>query len=61
MLTEKKMASQIPGYHGVILEVDLTNRKVNEVDLNPSDAANFVGGRGLGAKMLWDKIKKTGA
>jgi len=54
------MASQIPGYHGVILEVDLTNRKVNEVPLTAADADNFIGGRGLGAKMLWDKIKKPG-
>ena len=54
------MASQIPGYHGVLLEVDLTNRRVNEIDLSPSDAANFVGGRALGSKLLWDYLKKPG-
>ncbi len=51
------MASKIPGYHGVLLEVDLTNRRSNEIDLNPSDAANFVGGRGLGIKLLWERLK----
>ena len=28
------MASQVPGYHGVLLEVDLSNRRINEIDLN---------------------------
>jgi len=50
----------IPGYHGVLLEVDLTNRRVNEIDLNPADAENFIGGEGLGAKLLWDYLKKPG-
>ena len=54
------MASKIPGYHGVLFEIDLSNRKFNEIDLNPSDAANFVGGRGLGAKLLWDRLNKPG-
>ncbi|MFH1079705.1 MAG: aldehyde ferredoxin oxidoreductase N-terminal domain-containing protein, partial [Pseudomonadota bacterium] len=51
------MASTIPGYHGVLLEVDLSNRKVNQVDLNPANAANFVGGRGFGMRILWGHLK----
>ncbi len=54
------MAKNIPGYHGVFLEVDLTNRRTNQVPLSPDDASNFVGGRGLGAKLLWDRLKKPG-
>jgi len=54
------MANEIPGYHGVLLEVDLSNRRVNQVPLSPEDAANFVGGRGLGMKILWDRLEKPG-
>ena len=54
------MASKIPGYHGTLLEVDLSKRSVNQVTLSPEDAVNFVGGRGLGIKLLWDRLKKPG-
>ena len=54
------MATQVPGYHGVLLEVDLTNRRANPISLSPSDAENFIGGRGLGIKLLWDRLKKPG-
>ena len=54
------MANKIPGYHSVLLEVDLTNRRTNQVPLSPDDTANFVGGRGLGAKLLWDRLRKPG-
>jgi aldehyde:ferredoxin oxidoreductase len=52
--------SKIPGYHGIELEVDLSSGKVNKVALTSEDLVKFIGGRGLGMKMLWDRLKKPG-
>jgi len=49
------------GYVGKILEVDLTSKKVDKVPLNNKDAEMFIGGRGLGAKFLWDRTKPGGS
>ena len=54
------MDNQEYGYHGVLLEVELSNRQVNHLPLSSGDAVNFVGGRGLGIKILWDRLKKPG-
>ncbi len=48
------------GYYGKILEVDLTKEKISVLPLSEEDAYKFIGGRGLGVKILWDKIKKPG-
>jgi len=45
------------GYMGKILRVNLTNEKVNEEQLNEDIARKFIGGRGLGAKILFDELK----
>jgi aldehyde:ferredoxin oxidoreductase len=50
------MAANMPGYCGAILEVNLTSGKIEKKPLNPVDVAAFGGGRGLGAKMLWDRL-----
>jgi aldehyde:ferredoxin oxidoreductase len=44
------------GYAGRALEVDLTNNKVNFTALKEDDALHFIGGKGLGAKMLFDHL-----
>jgi aldehyde:ferredoxin oxidoreductase len=44
------------GYAGRGLEVDLTNNKVNFTTLKEADALNFIGGKGLGAKLLFDHL-----
>ncbi len=49
-----------PGYHGVILDVDLSSGKIEKVALAAEDLDKFVGGRGLGMKILWDRLKKPG-
>jgi aldehyde:ferredoxin oxidoreductase len=49
-----------PGYHGVILDIDLSSGKIEKVALAPEDLDKFVGGRGLGMKILWDRMKKPG-
>lgn len=52
--------SSMPGYYGVILEVDLSSGKIEKAPLPAEDIAKFVGGRGLGMKILWDRMKKPG-
>lgn len=45
------------GYVGQILEVDLTSQKIKKTPLDYKEAQVFIGGRGLGAKWLWDRTK----
>jgi aldehyde:ferredoxin oxidoreductase len=52
--------SERPGYHGVILDIDLSSGKIEKVAIAPEDLESFVGGRGLGMKILWDRLKKPG-
>ena len=54
------MAETISGYHGVILEVDLTNNKTRRIPLSKEEVRNFIGGRGLGMKLLADRLKRPG-
>lgn len=44
------------GYAGKILFVDLTNGKVEEEELTDELAENFIGGYGIGAKILYDRM-----
>lgn len=46
------------GYMGKILRVDLTKGKIEEQKLDETLARNFIGGSGLGTKILYDE---TGA
>ncbi len=48
------MASKIPGYHGQLLDIDLTAKTVKKVDLDPKLAHDYLGGRSLGGKLLMD-------
>ena len=50
----------IPGYHGTLLEVDLTAGKAAKVPLSPGDARVYIGGRGLGMKLLADRLRRPG-
>ncbi|MCX5905897.1 MAG: aldehyde ferredoxin oxidoreductase family protein [Deltaproteobacteria bacterium] len=52
--------SERPGYHGVILDIDLSSGKIEKIAIAPEDLDKFVGGRGLGMKILWDRLKKPG-
>ena len=51
------MTKKINGYNGVILDVDLSSGKIEKKALDPDDLMNYVGGRGLGIKLLWDGLK----
>lgn len=49
---------KIPGgYAGKILTVDLNQRKVKEEELSPDFLRRYLGGMGLGAKLLYDSVK----
>ncbi len=49
------------GYTGKILEVDLTTKEIKKTSLDTKEAQMFIGGRGLGAKWLWDRAKPGGS
>lgn len=51
---------RLQGYHGKILKIDLTTGKIENVAIPEEDLVKFVGGRGLGVKILWDYLKKPG-
>lgn len=44
------------GYAGKILKVNLSSGTINTEPLDPELAHQFIGGRGLGAKLLWDRL-----
>jgi len=45
------------GYQGKILRVDLTNEKITTEPLNRDWAKQFIGGKGLGARYLFEELK----
>lgn len=45
------------GYYGRMLEVNLSTGKIAKTKIPDSDIQNFLGGRGLGAKILYDRLK----
>jgi aldehyde:ferredoxin oxidoreductase len=46
------------GYTGNTLIIDLKNQSTSVEKTNLSDAKNFIGAKGLGAKILFDRLKK---
>ncbi|WP_338824094.1 hypothetical protein MHOCP_22180 [Moorella humiferrea] len=38
-----------------ILEIDLSSRKITTLEIAPSWSRDFIGGRGLGIRMLWER------
>jgi aldehyde:ferredoxin oxidoreductase len=44
------------GWAGKILDIDLTTRAVKSYPLDEEMAKQFLGGRGLGARLLWDLV-----
>jgi len=45
------------GYKNRVLRVDLTNRKFSEEPLSKELINGYIGGRGFGAKLLYDELK----
>ena len=46
------------GYAGKFLEVDLTTEKIKEVNFSEEVLRQYVGGRALSVKILWDRLGK---
>jgi aldehyde:ferredoxin oxidoreductase len=46
----------ILGYAGKFLEVDLSTKKVKEIKFSDDILKDYIGGRGLAAKILWDRL-----
>lgn len=47
---------KVGGYAGKVLKIDLTNKVVSKVPLTKEVCANFIGGRGMDAKVLFDAV-----
>lgn len=50
----------INGYYGKLLDINLTTSEINKTQIPEEDLKRFVGGRGLGTKILWDKLPGPG-
>ena len=48
------------GYFKKHLKVDLSNGSADRVDLPDSFLEQYIGGRGFGAKLVWDNLRKHG-
>jgi len=46
------------GYAGKILDIDLSNDKIKDITISEEVLKNYVGGRGLAARILWDRLGK---
>ncbi|MEJ2249087.1 MAG: aldehyde ferredoxin oxidoreductase C-terminal domain-containing protein [Candidatus Lokiarchaeota archaeon] len=46
----------VNGYAGKFLEIDLTNKKVKKITFSDKILQDYIGGRGLGVKILWDRL-----
>lgn len=45
------------GVHGRILEVDLSSGRIDHIPLDPGLVEDYIGGRGLGARLLYDRLE----
>ncbi len=54
------MQTQIHGYQGVMLEINLTSETIKKTPVSKEDYEKYIGGRGLGMKLLWDRLDKPG-
>ncbi|MBU1343033.1 MAG: aldehyde ferredoxin oxidoreductase family protein [Proteobacteria bacterium] len=48
------------GYYGVLLNIHLTTGRIDKSRLSFEDIDTYIGGRGLGMKLLWDNLEKPG-
>ena len=51
----------VRGYAGKYFDVDLTSEKIEEVTFSGETLYQYFGGRGLAAKVLWDRLGKRWA
>lgn len=51
---------KIYGQYGILLDINLTTKEIKKIPIPKEDLKNYLGGRGLGMKILWDRIKEPG-
>ena len=51
---------KIYGQYGILLDINLTTKEIKKTKTSKNDLKNYLGGRGLGMKILWDRIKEPG-
>lgn len=51
------MESKYGGYMGKVLDIDLSTGKVGTYEVSDEDREKFLGGKALGAKILWDELQ----
>lgn len=54
------MSAYPTGYYKVLLDINLSNGQIRKTPIPVEDIQNFIGGRGLGMKILWDRLPKPG-
>jgi aldehyde:ferredoxin oxidoreductase len=54
------MENHSPGYYGVMLAIDLTKREIKKRIIPKEYFEQYIGGRGLGIKLLLDQLSKPG-
>jgi aldehyde:ferredoxin oxidoreductase len=47
------------GYAGKFLDIDLSAEKISQIRFDEAVLKKYIGGRGLAAKILWDRLGKT--
>ena len=52
---ESTIHTQLYGYMGKLLRVDLTKEKVSFEEIKPEILREFIGGVGYGVKLLYDE------
>lgn len=55
--TDVTLPDEVEGYSQIRLDVDLNTGKVTESKLSDEFVANWIGGYGFGAKVLWDELE----
>ena len=53
---DEMMGKKLGGYAGKVLDVDLGKEIIREYPLDPVFATKYMGGKGLGAKILFDQL-----
>jgi aldehyde:ferredoxin oxidoreductase len=48
------------GYYSILLDVNLTTKEIKRFQIPEQDLRLFLGGRGLGMKILWDRLTEPG-
>ncbi|MCD4694993.1 MAG: hypothetical protein K8S16_02035, partial [Bacteroidales bacterium] len=48
------------GYNGILLEIDLTAETINKKTIPDEYLKKYIGGRGLGMKLLYDHLPNPG-